>query len=65
MYEEAKRVLDLVLKLSPEDRANLATAILQSLEDEAANLDEAERKRLQAALAAAHAELESNEPEPK
>jgi hypothetical protein len=61
MYEAAQRVLDLVLRLSPEDRADLAAAILTSLEDHASDLDQAERERLQAALEAAHAELEAAE----
>lgn len=61
MSPDAAKLLEEALKLSPAERSEVADGILRSLEDDGDDLDDEERARLQAALAASEAEFASGE----
>jgi len=57
-------LLQEALTLSPDERAELAKAILASLIDEEDHLDEEDRRRLHAALERAHEEMRAGRVRP-
>lgn len=52
MGPDAAKLLEQALKLSPEERSEVADGLLRSLDDDTDDLDDEERARLHHALAA-------------